>query len=112
MTNKMSSLATRNPFDPLTEDEEDTSLRHEDQAKEPPQDPSTTDSDDITTSHNNKTPALEEPSSVDSDKASFHNQYLNHFTLPFSPNRQAQHNSQHAETLLAKSPLKKLCAVI
>ena len=61
------------------------SFRHEDQAKEPPQDPTTTDSDNITTSHNNKTPTLEEPSSVDSDKASFCHQYLNNFTLPYSP---------------------------
>ena len=59
VTNKMSSLATQSPFDPLTEDEEDTPLKHEDQAKEPPQDPTTTNSDNITTPHNNKTPTLE-----------------------------------------------------
>ena len=102
MTNNMSSLATRNPFDPLTEDEEDTYLAHEDQAKETSQDP-TTDSDNITTSCN-RTSTFEKPSYVNSDKASFCHQYLNNFTLPYSPNRQDHNNSKHEENTHASSP--------
>ena len=102
MTNRMSSLVTRNPFDPFSEDEEDNYLANEEQSKELPQD-TTTESDKITKPSNNRTHTFVEPSSVNSDKASFYPQYLDNFNLPYLINRQDYNNSDNEVNTYASS---------
>ena len=102
MTNRMSSLAIRNHFDPFSEDEEDNYLANEEQSKELPQD-TTTESDKITKPSNYRTPTIVEPSSVNGDKASFYPQYFDNFILPYPTNKQDYNNSDNEENTYASS---------